>query len=270
MVATVSRVFPGLGARIAWYLWFRPHGREGKRYPEGAQKFAFELFGRVVSGFTVGSGDPVILLHGWGGAATDMAPLAVALADAGYMAVAPDLPGHGADRGSDTDAFRMASAVDAVTGMFGPPRAVVAHSFGAVVTFAAFQHGGVERVVLVAPAVQGEWFVDVFREQLGLGGKAYRRFRERFVAFAGPQMMDVMLGKGDVRDAEVLILHDPGDDRTPFDHAVEYAAARPKTKLIEVPGTGHKGILRSGVTLQEAVAFVSGDRPAIPVAGAVR
>jgi pimeloyl-ACP methyl ester carboxylesterase len=257
MVSVVSRVFPGVGSRIAWFLWFRPRGRKTRRYPDGAEPFSFELFGRVVSGFAVGSGDPVILLHGWGGASTDMAHLAVAVAEAGYQAIAPDLPGHGADRGSDTDVFRMASAVDAVVGMFGPPRAVIAHSFGAIVTFVAFQHGGVDRVVLVAPAVRGEWFVDVFRAHLGLGDRAFLRFQEQFVAFAGPEVMDVMRGKGDVRDAEMLILHDPADDRTPFEHATEFASARPRTKLIEVPATGHKGILRSAVTTDETVAFVT-------------
>ena len=257
IVAVVSRVAPGFGARIAWYLWFRPRGRESRRYPDGAEKFTFELFGRVVNGFAVGSGDPVILLHGWGGASTDMAPLAVALAGAGYRAVAPDLPGHGADRRSDTDVFRMASAVDAVVGMFGPPRAVVAHSFGSFVTFVAFQHGGAGRVVLVAPALKGEWFVDVFRARLGLGDRAYQRFRRRFVAFAGPQVMDAMRGKSDVRDAEMLVLHDPADDRTPFGDAAEFASARPGTKLIEVPATGHAGILRSEVTHEETIAFIA-------------
>jgi pimeloyl-ACP methyl ester carboxylesterase len=213
--------------------------------------------GRETAGFTLGSGDPVLLLHGWGGASTDMAPLAAELAAAGYLAVVPDLPGHGSDRGRNTDVFRMAATADAAVGRFGPPRAVVAHSFGAVVTFAAFQHGGPDRVVLVAPAVRGAFFIEAFKEIVGLGDKAYRRFRERFDAFAGPYLMDVMEGRGDVNGADMLILHDPADDRTPFADAVSYAANRPATKLIEAPGTGHKGILRDGVTCRETVAFIN-------------
>ncbi|MDJ0952640.1 MAG: alpha/beta hydrolase [Acidimicrobiia bacterium] len=258
LVSVLSRLSGRLGARLAWYLWFHPHGRRNTRYPEAAEEFTLEVFGHQMDGFTLGEGEPVLLLHGWGGASTDMAPLAGAVADAGYRAVVPDLPGHGSDKSSYTDVFRMAATVDAAAGRFGPPRAVVAHSFGAVVTFAAFQHGGPERVVLVAPAVKGEWFLDAFGEHVGLSDKAYRIFRERFEAFAGPQLMSVLSGNGDVPGADILVLHDPEDDRTPYADAVEYTERRAATKLIAVPGTGHKGILRDADTRAETVSFIRG------------
>ncbi|MEA2000857.1 MAG: alpha/beta fold hydrolase [Actinomycetota bacterium] len=257
-ISIVSRISPRLGGRIAWYLWFHPHGRANTRYPDGAERFTINVFRHEISGYSIGDGEPVLLLHGWGGASTDMAPLASALAEAGYRAVAPDLPGHGSDRGSSTDLFRMAATVDATVNQFGLPRSVVAHSFGAVVTFAAFAHGGPERVVLIAPAVTGQLFIDAFKAQLNLSDKAFQRFEDRFVAFAGPHLMDLFAGKGDVRGADMLVLHDPADDRTPFAEAAAYAASRPATKLIEVPDTGHKGILRDGITRCETVAFVSG------------
>ena len=256
-VSILSRISPWLGSRIAWYLWFHPHGRSNSRYPDGAEKFAVKVFGHELSGYTIGDGDPVLLLHGWGGASTDMAPLAAAVASAGHRAVALDLPGHGSDRGSYTDVFRMAAAVDATVGRFGLPRSVVAHSFGAVATFAAFQHGGPERVVLVAPAVRGQWFLEAFKAQLNLSDKSFGRFEERFIGFAGPYLMDVMAGKGDVHGADLLVLHDPADDRTPFADAAAYVESRPATKLIEVPNSGHKGILRDKTTRDETVAFLS-------------
>ena len=256
-VSVLSRVSPWLGSRIAWYLWFHPHGRSSTRYPDGAETFTLKVLGHELSGYTIGDGDPVLLLHGWGGASTDMAPLAVEVASAGHRAVAIDLPGHGSDRGSYTDVFRMAAAIDATVGQFGPPRSVVAHSFGAVATFAAFQHGGPERVVLVAPAVRGQWFLEAFRAQLNLSDKSFRRFEERFTNFAGPYLMDVMAGNGDVRGADLLVLHDPADDRTPFADTVTFVAGRPAAKLIEVPDSGHKGILRDKVTRAETVAFLS-------------
>src|SRR5664280_2505853 len=53
----------------------------------------------LVDGITLayvdeGSGDPVVLLHGWGGQAASMTPLIVALRDT-YRVVAFDLPGFG-------------------------------------------------------------------------------------------------------------------------------------------------------------------------------
>lgn len=256
LVSLVSRIAPRLGARLAWYLWVHPHGRRNAEYPAGADLFDLEVFGHKMVGFTLGEGQPVLLVHGWGGASTDMAPLAEAIADAGYLAVVPDLPGHGSDRGSYSDVFRMAATVDAAVGSFGPALAVVAHSFGALVTFAAFQHGGPERVVLVAPAVNGEWFLDVFQTQVDLSERAFVRFRKRFEAFAGTYLMRVLAGEGDVAGAEILVLHDPDDDRTPYADAAAYASSRAATRLVDVAGSGHKGILRDPATLAEATAFI--------------
>lgn len=256
LVGFASRISSRLGAAIAWYLWFHPHGRPNTKIPEGADEFSLSVAGHDISGFAQGSGEPVLLLHGWGGASTDMAPLAAPVAKAGYRAVVPDLPGHGSDRGSYSDVFRMAAVVDGVASRFGLPRAVVAHSFGAVVTFASFPHGGPERVVLIAPAILGQRFVDVFTAQVRLSEKARQRFEEKFTRFAGPHLMEVMAGRGDVPGADMLILHDPDDDRTPFVDAAQYAQDRAATKIIEVPGTGHKGILRDRQTRDEVVGFI--------------
>lgn len=255
-IGVISRFSARLGSAIAWYLWFHPHGRPNTRLPENAESFLFGVAGHEVSGFALGSGDPVLLLHGWGGASTDMAPIARAVADAGFQAVVPDLPGHGADRGSHTDVFRMAAAVDAVASRFGSPRAVVAHSFGAVVTFGSFPYGGPDRVVLIAPAIRGQRFLDEFATMVNLSEKAFERFEARFQSFAGPHLMKVMAGDGDVPGADMLVLHDPADDRTPYVDAADYAAGRPATKLIDVPGAGHKGILRDQLASEEAVTFI--------------
>jgi len=257
-MSVISKLLPRLATRICWYLWFHPHGRKNARYPDGAEVFHFEVYGHELAGFTLGGGEPVLLLHGWGGASTDMAPLAVSLAEAGYLAVVPDLPGHGSDKRSYTDGFRMVATVHAVAQQFGTPRFIVGHSFGATVTFGAFPYGGPERAVLVAPAIRGEHFIDLFGKTLRLTDRAIEMFRERFMAYAGPKFVDIFNGNGDVCGADILILHDPGDDRTPFADAAEYAARRPATKLVEVPDTGHKGILRSRVTRTEMVAFFDG------------
>jgi len=257
-MAAISRLSPRLGARLAWYLWVHPHGRKNARFPDDANVFEVGVYGHELSGYTLGDGEPVLLIHGWGGVSTDMVPLAVAVAEGGYLAVVPDLPGHGSDRKKYTDGFRMAATVHAVSQRFGVPRAVVAHSFGAVVTFAAFPYGGPDRVVLVAPAVLGMRYIDVFGRTLRMSRKATEIFTKRAVAFAGPKFMDIFRGNGDVLGADMMILHDPEDERTPFVDSVEYVERRPATKLIEVPETGHKGILRSGVTLAATVAFLKG------------
>ena len=260
-VSVASRVAPRLGGAVAESLWFRPRGRPMRNLPEGAEIFSLAVMGRDVSGFTLGSGDVVLLLHGWGGAGSDMSSLACAVAEAGYQAVVPNLPGHGPDRKSKTDLFTMAAAVDALGALFGRPRAVVAHSFGAPATFAAFPHGGPERVVLIAPAIRGERFYNYFIRQLGLGKRAQRNFMSRFERFAGPHLMGVMTGDGDVPGADMLVIHDPADDRTAFEDSLDYVDRRAASRLISVTGTGHKRILSDQRTIVETVAFLGAMDP---------
>ncbi len=255
-MSIISRLSPRLGARLGWYLWFHPHGRKNTRYPSNAELFEVEVVGHQLTGYTLGAGEPVLLLHGWGGASTDMAPLAAALAEQGYLAVVPDLPGHGSDDKRYTDGFRMVATVQAVNQRFGLPRSVVAHSFGAVVTFAAFPYGGPDRVVLIAPAIRGKRFIDVCGVMLRMSPKAAEIFTKRAVAFAGPMFMDIFEGNGEVPGADILILHDPEDDRTPYVDAAAYAESHPAAKLVEVPDSGHKGILRDGTTRTETIGFI--------------
>ena len=257
-VSVASRVAPRFGGAVAESLWFRPRGRPMRGLPDEAEPFSMAVMGRDVSGFTIGKGDTVLLLHGWGGAGSDMSALAAAVAGAGYRAVVPNLPGHGPDRKSRTDLFTMAATVDALGALFGLPRAVIAHSFGAPVTFASFPQGGPERVILIAPAIRGERFYDFFVRQLGLGQRARQNFMNRFERFAGPHLMGVMTGDGDVPGADILVIHDPADDRTAFEDSVDYVDRRPRSRLVSLSGVGHKRILRDELTIAETIAFIGG------------
>lgn len=256
-VGLASRVAPGLSAVIAEELWFRPMGRPTRGIPAGARSFDVTVGGRDLTGFTIGAGDVVLLLHGWGGTGSDMAPIAVALADAGFLSVVIDLPGHGSDRRSRTDLFRMAAAIDAVSAMFGSPAAVVAHSFGAAAAFNAFPHGGPRSVVLIAPAIRSERFFEWFSDQLGLARRARARLARRIERFAGPHIIEIMQGKADIPGADMLILHDPADLRTAFDDSEAFTQSHASAQLIPVPDSGHHRILRDDTAIAEIVRFLS-------------
>lgn len=258
-VGITSRVAPGVGSAIAEKLWFHPKTRRAGDVPDGATAFSLSVAGRDLTGYTLGTGAPVLLLHGWGGAASDLGAIARVVGDGGFRAVAPDLPGHGSDRGSRTDLFVMAHVVDAVGALFGSPVTVVAHSFGAPVAFTAFPTGGPKRIVFVAPALRAERHYKWFGDVLGLGKRAQHRFVRRVERFAGPHVGKILRGEGDIPGAQIMILHDPDDAETAYADSVAFAASRRAVALEPIPGAGHRRILEDQRTLRLISSFV--ERP---------
>lgn len=98
-----------------------------------------------------GEGLPILLLHGFGGAAWNWAEVVPRLE--GRALVVPDLPGHA---GSDPlpAARSLAPYADVVAGLLDGPAGVMGHSMGAVVALRLAERRPdlVERLVLAAPA----------------------------------------------------------------------------------------------------------------------
>jgi len=98
----------------------------------------------------VGSGQPVLLLHGWGASAKLMWPLAKRLAPLGYQVLAPDLPGFG----------------DSAP----PPSAWSVHDYAAHV-LAYLDHQGIERAHFVGHSFGGRISLVIGAEHAGRIGK---------------------------------------------------------------------------------------------------
>src|SRR5512134_2142077 len=80
------------------------------------------------------SGPSVLLMHGWGGARAQMTGFVDPLLEAGYRVVAYDQPAHGESDGKMTNLLEIAPTMDFVAQREGPFHAIIAHSFGTLVT----------------------------------------------------------------------------------------------------------------------------------------
>lgn len=200
----------------------------------------------------------MLLVHGWGGCASDMASLAAGLVRAGFRVVIFDMPAHGRSAGHRTSLPEWLRAMRAMEQALGAFDAVVGHSFGATATALALEEGLRARgAVLLAPPAGPRYFIERVRSYLGLPEERVdgmvRRVTERVgrdIAFFDASRAARAL------TTPALILHDPDDPEVPWEHGAAIAEAWAGSRLLPRDGLGHYRILDDPHTIAAVVDFV--------------
>jgi pimeloyl-ACP methyl ester carboxylesterase len=155
--------------------------------------------------FEGGEGPPLLLIHGYGGAAWNYEPMAPLLA--GRRLIIPDLPGHGAS--SPLPAVRTLSAfADVLASLLDEPVDVFGHSLGGVVGLRlAERHPQlVRRLVLAAAAgiSSSTRLAEISIALVGIikPGKFAGRRVERIAA--SPRLRRLVFGRFEVANPELL------------------------------------------------------------------
>jgi pimeloyl-ACP methyl ester carboxylesterase len=140
------------------------------------QNIATTPDGTAISCSRIGTGDPVVLVHGITESAASFEPVAQRLA-ASHEVITLDLRGHSESGKADTyDLAAMASDVLAVVAAAGvePPH-LVEHSLGGAVVTAAGASGTVASVIDIDQSLQ----LGAFKDQL-MGAEAMLRDSEQY------------------------------------------------------------------------------------------
>jgi pimeloyl-ACP methyl ester carboxylesterase len=255
----------------------------------------------LVDGITLayvdeGSGDPVVLLHGWGGQAASMTPLIVALRDK-YRVVAFDLPGFG---GSSSPPVpwgtpEYAVFVERAVASLGVMRATyIGHSFGGRIGIwlAAHAPEAVQALVLVdaagitPPTTFGRRMRRLFYKTaqtvlrlpiLGVKGPALReRLAMRFgsadyrattgvmrASMVKTVNLDLAACLGAIK-TPTLLLWGEKDTATPIADGRKMEQLIKGSRLIAVAGAGHFSYLDSPAFVNAVVsAFLHGTREGV-------
>jgi pimeloyl-ACP methyl ester carboxylesterase len=115
----------------------------------GLEERLYERRGTVVRTFEGGEGPPLLLVHGFGGAAWNFSELAPLLP--GRRLIIPDLPGHGAS--SPLPAPTLTGFADVLAEILDGPVDVLGHSLGGVVALRlAERHPSLVRSLVLAAA----------------------------------------------------------------------------------------------------------------------
>ena len=212
-----------------------------------------------ISATTFGDGPPAMLLHGWGGSANDMLPLARAFAGAGWRSVVFDMPGHGRSTQRESSLVEFLRAMRLVAGALGTPEIVVGHSFGgAAAVFGITELGlPVRAAVLFSPAPGPAYYVDRFVRAVGLPAERTDGMVRQLVERVGRPMesLDAVVAARST-DVPALIVHDPRDREVSFEFAKQMQEAWRGSRLMPAPSLGHKRILSDATMIDTAVDFV--------------
>lgn len=208
---------------------------------------------------------PVLLVHGWGGRASQFAPLVRELHYAGLSVVAFDAPAHGDSPGRGTYILDLMGAMQRLAKRHGPFRAVVGHSFGALAALVAVAEGlDVGRVATIAGMADADHLVASFASSVGLGTPAAAALRERFAERIFPDEPDVYGRFSAVRhplpgSVPLLLMHDDDDRRVPSTEAARLVAANAgHASLHTTHGLGHQRILTDEGILARLTEFLAG------------
>lgn len=275
-VGVASRIAPGPVARLANRIYRRP--AIAQRFDKGARDLLTIAEGMLAAGeahdIAVPGGDlrlyrfatagaargRVLLLHGWTADARAMAAFISPLQEAGFEALIPDLPAHGASFGVETDAPASARAVYAALDQRDLlPDHIIAHSFGGGVAGMMAHYGfAPKRAVSIASPSTLRAVTSDFSAAFSLPDAAVQRFEALVERDAGMDLSDLdALKIWPQQSTKLLILHAPDDAEVDFAEA-ERLATLPNAVLQPMPGLGHREIVYRQESVSKAVQFIQG------------
>jgi pimeloyl-ACP methyl ester carboxylesterase len=203
----------------------------------------------------------VLLMHGWGGSRAQMTGFVNPLLSAGYRVVAYDQPAHGESDGRTTNVLEIAPTMDLIEKHSGKFDAIIAHSFGTIITSYALvkrnfpspsklvYFGSFNRLMDALPRFQEQAKLPdevVF----GLGAMVYENF--------GHEVLDAIVNEVLVTEINipVLMFHDRSDNVTPVEDSRAIANAWTHARYIETNGLSHRGALQSAEIHEQVIRFL--------------
>ena len=205
----------------------------------------------------------VLLMHGWGGARAQMTGFVDPLLFAGYRVVAYDQPAHGESDGKTTNLLEIAPTMDLIAQQEGRFHAIIAHSFGTLITSYALVNrnfppparlvyfGAFNRLMDSLPRFQVlAQLPDEIME--GLRAMLHENFGQNLLESITNETLTPQI------DIPALMFHDVADNVTPVEDSRAIAQVWKQAQFIETEGLGHRGALQSKPIHEQVVKFLKG------------
>ena len=207
------------------------------------------------------AGPAVLLMHGWGGARAQMTGFVNPLLEAGYRVVAFDQPAHGESDGTMTNILEIAPTMDLIAEREGPFDAVIAHSFGTLITSYVLVNRDFpppSRLIYLGSFNRLMDSLPRFQVLANLPDAIIAGLRDMIYANFGKDVLDAIWNESMTEkiDIPALMFHDVVDNVTPIEDSRAIARVWKSARLIETEGLGHRGALQSADVHKQIVDFL--------------
>lgn len=207
------------------------------------------------------AGPKVLLMHGWGGSRAQMTGFVDPLLSAGYRVVAYDQPAHGESDGKLTNLLEIAPTMDIISNKKGNFDAILAHSFGTLITSYALVKRDLPppaRLVYFGAFNQLLDSLPRFQAIAGLPDEIMQGFRFMLNENFGEGVLEEIVHEKLAPQINIpaLMFHDTADNVTPVEDSRAIARAWKNARFIETQGLGHRGALQSKEIHQQVLEFL--------------
>lgn len=257
---------------VAWVyrIWFRsPRYKTPRReivWRDQARRIAItSRSGRVMT-YHWGDADKprVFLVHGWSGRGTQLGAFVAPLLAAGYSVTSFDAPGHGESDGHSTNLFQIAQVLRQVVLEARQPCALIAHSFGCMVSAYALREYRlpIARLVAISSPTSTNYLIDGFMQTLRLSQGVQDGFLKRFKNEFGVDVFERTAADNNLRNwhGKLLVIHDKDDDIVPWQYGEQLAQASADSEVFYTQSLGHRRILGAQKVMQRVIAFLQGSK----------
>ncbi len=269
-LGTSERLWPALAVRVAARLFATPlppkwlNRRASWDAPWRIDRWPFEHASLTLYSVPVAPPGPVALLvHGWGGHARQMLPLAESLAQQGLRPVLLEMPAHGRSAGSVSNLPQFARAIEYAVHRLAAEghdvRVLAAHSLGGNAAAYAVARGlPVRKLVLLAPPASPREYTRYFAHVFGLREATRAAMQKHFEAQEGILMRQFEPpAVGPRLQLPTLVVHDRGDSINGFADGQAFAHAIRRAEFVPTEGLGHRKILKDPGVLARIAAFAT-------------
>jgi pimeloyl-ACP methyl ester carboxylesterase len=203
----------------------------------------------------------VLLMHGWGGARAQMTGFVKPLLNAGYFVVAYDQPAHGESDGDQTNLLEIAPTMELMLNQFGKFDAILAHSFGTLITsYALVKRNFPPPARLVFFGAFNRLLDSLPRFQViaQLPDELIHALREMMYAKFSEDILEEIVNEDFVKQIQIpaLMFHDRSDEVTPVEDSRAVANAWADAQYVETNGLGHRGALQSADVHEQVIKFL--------------